>query len=213
MSADVDAEPEYAVVDGEKRTLGPGEFEIGVANALYDGNSGERALGAALAQTASGLGNDMLKFSDDYTGRKKGGTYDSETAASYAIGCLDSPAPSSLQAVERLARRAAAAAPHFGASNTWLGLPCTYWPVKTKERPGPIHARGAPPIVVVGTVGDPATPYAWAQSLAQQLDSGRLLTYTGTGHTAYLRGDDCIDHAIDHYLLTLVAPPSTTRCQ
>jgi pimeloyl-ACP methyl ester carboxylesterase len=212
MAADVDAEPEYAKVDGEKRILGPGEFDIGVANALYDGKSGERQLGAALAQTASGLGNDILKLSDDYTGRLKGGTYTSETAASYAIGCLDAPAPSSLQAVEHLAKRAAAVAPHFGATTTWLGLPCTYWPVKAKEKPAPIHAKGAPPIVVVGTVGDPATPYSWAQSLAQQLDQGRLLTYTGTGHTAYLRGDDCIDHTVDHYLITLVAPPSTTRC-
>jgi pimeloyl-ACP methyl ester carboxylesterase len=212
MAADVDAEPEYAKVNGEQRLLGPGEFNIGVANALYDGASGERKLGAALAQTARGLGNEMLQFSDDYTGRKKGGTYTSETAASYAIGCLDAPAPSSLRAVERLAKNAAAAAPHFGAATTWLGLPCTYWPVKAKEQPGPIHAPGTPPIVVVGTTGDPATPYTWAQSLAQQLDQGHLLTYDGTGHTAYLRGDDCIDNTVDHYLLTVIAPPSNTRC-
>jgi pimeloyl-ACP methyl ester carboxylesterase len=212
MAADVDAEPEYAKVDGEQRTLGPGEFDIGVVNALYDGSSGERKLGAALAQTARGLGNDILKSSDDYTGRMKGGAYTNETAASYAIGCLDAPWPSSLRAVERLAKKAAAAAPHFGASTTWLGLPCTYWPVKAKEKPAPIHAPGTPPIVVVGTVGDPATPYSWAQSLAQQLDAGHLLTYTGTGHTAYLRGDACIDHTVDHYLIAVLAPPNGTRC-
>jgi pimeloyl-ACP methyl ester carboxylesterase len=212
LAADVDAEPEYAKVHGEKRLLGPGEFDIGVANALYDGSSGERKLGAALAQTARGLGNDMLQLSDEYTGRKNGGTYTSETAASYAIGCLDAPSPSSLRAVEQLAQRAAAVSPHFGASTTWLGLPCTYWPVKSKETPAAIHAPGAPPIVVVGTVGDPATPYSWAQSLAHQLEQGRLLTYNGTGHTAYLRGDDCIDHTVDHYLIALVAPPSDTRC-
>src|SRR5262249_55284523 len=115
-------------------------------------------------------------------------------------------------AVERLAQRAAAVAPHFGATTTWLGLPCTYWPVKSRERPAPIHARGTPPIVVVGTVGDPATPYSWARALAEQLDSGHLLTYNGTGHTAYLRGDNCIDRTVDHYLITMVAPPSNTRC-
>ena len=48
-----------------------------------------------------------------------------------------------------------------------------------------VTAKGAPPIVVLGTTGDPATPYAWAQSLAGQLPGGVLLTLRGQGHTAY----------------------------
>ncbi len=48
-----------------------------------------------------------------------------------------------------------------------------------------LHATGAAPILVLGTVDDPATPYEWAKALASQLDSGRLLTWQGTVHTAY----------------------------
>ena len=67
--------------------------------------------------------------------------------------------------MQALARRAAQIAPYFGATTVWLGLPCTFWPVPAASRP-PIHAPGAPPILVVGNTDDPATPYSWAQSVA-----------------------------------------------
>ena len=72
-------------------------------------------------------------------------------------------------------------------------------------------ASGAPPILVVGTTGDPATPYAWAQKLAQELSSGVLLTRTGEGHTAYGKSP-CIDGLVDAYLLTLAVPATGTVC-
>jgi hypothetical protein len=83
--------------------------------------------------------------------------------------------------------------------------------VREREKVAPIHGRGAPPIIVVGTLGDPATPYAWAKSLATELQSGRLLTYEGDGHTAY-GSSDCIDHAVNEYLLTRTEPATGTRC-
>ena len=78
--------------------------------------------------------------------------------------------------------------------------------------PAPATAEGSRPILVVGTTRDPATPYEWAQTVAGTLDSGRLLTYEGDGHTAYRRGDDCIDRAVDAYLLRGELPPEGTRC-
>jgi pimeloyl-ACP methyl ester carboxylesterase len=75
-----------------------------------------------------------------------------------------------------------------------------------------VHAEGAGPILVVGTTRDPATPYAWAQSLAAELSSGRLLTYEGDGHTAYATGSGCIDAAVDTYLIGGVLPDEGTRC-
>jgi pimeloyl-ACP methyl ester carboxylesterase len=208
-------ESDPATIDGEVRSLGIGEANIGVATALYAGNTatGWVMLGRALNDAARGDGSALLALSDAYTGRNTGGRYDNLTAAFYAIGCLDGPAPRSADAVERLAQRAARVAPDFGASTVWLGLPCTYWPVPPDGRPAPIHAPGAPPIVVVGTTNDPATPYAQAQALAGQLDSGRLLTYVGQGHTAYGHGHACIDQAVDAYLVDLKLPADGTRCE
>jgi len=204
-----------ADIDGEQRTLGVGEANIGVATALYygEGANGWVRLGKALNDAAIGDGSALLELSDEYTGRETGGDYDTVTAAFYAIGCLDGPAPRTADAVAQLARRTARAAPDFGASTVWLGLPCTYWPVRSDDRPAPVHAKGAPPIVVVGTTNDPATPYAQSAALARELDAGHLLTYDGEGHTAYGRGHTCIDEAVDEYLVTLKPPPEGARCE
>ena len=68
-----------------------------------------------------------------------------------------------------------------------------------------MSASGAEPILVIGTTGDPATPYRWAVSLAEQLESGVLVTYEGEGHTAY--GENaCIDAIVDGYFLTGAVP-------
>jgi pimeloyl-ACP methyl ester carboxylesterase len=212
LVATIAAEPVPGTVDGEHRTLGPGELDIGVASALYDGADGYDDLASALAQAGRGSGDGMLAHADAYTGRTTGGKYTNETAALYAVGCIDSPAPPTLSAVEQLAARAARAAPHFGASTVWLGLPCTFWPVPVEGKVAPIHAPGAPPIVVVGTTHDPATPYAWAQSLAAQLRTGRLLTAAGASHTAYGRNNSCVDQNVDRYLVELVVPARGTTC-
>ena len=66
--------------------------------------------------------------------------------------------------------------------------------------------------VVRGTTRDPATPYAWAQHLASQLDSGHLLTRVGDGHTAYTRGSACIDDAVDAFLIRGTIPPDGKVC-
>jgi pimeloyl-ACP methyl ester carboxylesterase len=207
-------ETEPATVQGEHRTLDIGEANIGVASALYSGtgSQGWGALSVALNNAARGDGAALLTLSDGYTGRNPGGGYDNETAAFYAIGCLDGPAPPTLTAVRQLAERAARVSPHFGASTVWLGLPCTYWPVPPVSRPGPIRAAGAPPIVVIGNTDDPATPYEQAEALAHELQSGRLLTYVGEGHTAYGR-DACIDRAVDTYLMSLEVPATGTHCR
>jgi len=208
----VAAETTPATVHGEARTLGPGEFDIGFANALYAGEPGFGTLADALVETARGLGDRMLALADDYTQRQPGGKYSNLTAAFYATSCLDGPAPRTVADVQRLADLAARAAPHFGASSAWLGLPCTFWPVPPRDKPAAVHAAGAPPLLVVGTLDDPATPYVWAKSLASQLRSGHLLTFEGDGHTAYGRGSSCIDDAVEGYLVNAKLPPEGTRC-
>jgi hypothetical protein len=214
LTSSLEAETLPGTVNGEHRTLGPGEANIGIAEGLYGGeNDGWVALGRALNGAARGDGSALLALSDEYTGRRPGGTYDHENDAFYAIGCLDSPPPATVAAVQQLAARAARVAPHFGASTAWLGLPCTLWPVAPDGAVGPVHAPGSPPILVIGTTDDPATPYASAQALARELASGHLLTYAGEGHTAYGRGDACIDTRVDRYLISLSVPTAGSRCK
>jgi len=76
----------------------------------------------------------------------------------------------------------------------------------------PVRAPGAPPIVVVGTRKDPATPLAWAKSLASQLGSGVLITAPGEQHTAFGTGNTCVDGAVVRYMVDLKAPNKTLNC-
>jgi pimeloyl-ACP methyl ester carboxylesterase len=208
----VRSEPVPGKVNGEARMLGPGELDIGVASALYLGADGYDALAAALSQTASGNSAKMLELSDAYTGRRTGGSYSNETAVFYATSCLDAPSPQRVAEVQRLADDAARSAPHFGASTVWLGLPCTFWPVPAEGRVGPLHAPDAPPVLVVGALHDPATPYSWARSVSAAMRTARLLTVDGTSHTSYARGNGCVDSTVDRYLVHLALPDRGASC-
>jgi hypothetical protein len=66
---------------------------------------------------------------------------------------------------------------------------------------------------VIGTTSDPATPYQWAVSLADQLQSGVLITRVGEGHTGYNKGNTCVDDAVVAYLVDGVVPDADIRCE
>ena len=112
-----------------------------------------------------------------------------------------------------VAADAGALAPDFGALFAWGGLTCAVWPIPASARrvPAPVRAPGSPPILVVGTTGDPATPYAWAQAVASQLEHGVLLTRTGLDHVAIFYSS-CVRSWDATYLVTLQTPPSGTVC-
>jgi pimeloyl-ACP methyl ester carboxylesterase len=197
-------------VQHSPRTAGPAAFLYGTAAALYD-TSTWTDLAISLDDASRGDGTDLLKLFDAYTERSADGSYGNLFEANEAINCLDAPSPSVAQ-FEAAAAQAKAAAPVFGLQNLYSGLGCAVWPIPATGTIGPIHANGAPPILVVGSTGDPITPYAWAQSLAGQLQHGVLLTRVGDGHTAY-RASSCIRDKVDRYLIDLAVPPPGTRCQ
>ena len=77
-----------------------------------------------------------------------------------------------------------------------------------------VGPTSAPPILVVGSTGDPLTPYEGAQSMAKSIPSSVLLTRTGEGHGSYLLppANPCINDAISSYLLNDSPPPPGTTC-
>ena len=86
-------------------------------------------------------------------------------------------------------------------------------------RPGPVNnpqrallpARTGP-VLLVNARHDPATPYAWAEHVAAQLGPrASIVTYEGWGHIVYGRSD-CVNGAMDRYLLTARPPAAGTRC-
>ena len=90
-------------------------------------------------------------------------------------------------------------------------LICPLWPVAPAPKTPKIIARGARPIVVIGTTGDPATPYEYAVGMGKQLDSGVLVTFRGYGHLAYGQSP-CIRKIVQAYLNNNVVPENKTTC-
>ncbi|MFI6687326.1 alpha/beta hydrolase [Streptomyces sp. NPDC050485] len=204
-----DAKP---IPTGQSRTLGESLATTGVIAAMYDQEAWPE-LRTALTRAMKGDGAGLLALADSYYERDKSGQYANLMYANAAVNCLDLP-PSFAGPTDVTAALPSfeQASPVFGDGFAWSSLNCAYWPVKATGAAHRIEARGAAPILVVGTTRDPATPYKWAQSLAAQLSSGTLLTYEGDGHTAYGRGSECIDTAINTYLLDGTPPAKGKRC-
>jgi pimeloyl-ACP methyl ester carboxylesterase len=167
---------------------------------------------SALGQAANGDGSQLLLLADLSNGREDDGSYTGNGSYSImAVNCLDHPAPASLEYQKQKTAELLEKFPEVGFTAYDQTL-CDQWPVQPMREPAPISASGAPTIVLIGTTGDPATPYTWAESLNKQLDDSVLLTFEGNGHTAYGRSGGCIEEAVDGYFLEDTIPEDGLTC-
>jgi len=204
----VDAQPLPA--PGADRPAGEGETMLGIISAMYSKFTWAQ-LTRALTDALDGDGTGLVRLTDQYLQRESDGSYPNLIEANSAVNYVDQQCPKDPAAYEKLAPEFAKDSPHFGASAAVSGLTCAYWPAPASPVKTP-KAAGAPPIIVISTTNDPATPYEWGLALAEQLDSGVLLTHRGEGHTIYAQGSRCIDDAVNAYLLELKVPESGTSC-
>jgi pimeloyl-ACP methyl ester carboxylesterase len=156
------------------------------------------------------LGNFYLDR-DEQTGEWNGNS----GVAFTAISCLDSADSTSdwtIKDQRDFARRVEEVAPTFGWWFAGTGG-CEGWPYEADEAVSDLDAAAtaASPLLVIGTTNDPATPYKWAQTLAADLGAP-LLTYTGEGHTAYGRSNQCVTDVVDAYLVDGVVPEDGVQC-
>ena len=167
----------------------------------------------ALDGAFDGDPTDMLYLADLGAERQADGNYTSNSTAAFtAINCLDYPMESDLAGMKENAAELEEASPTLGRYLAYGGTTCENWPAEPVRTPAPVDAAGADPILVIGTTGDPATPYEWAVSMTDQLESASLLTYEAQGHTAYSRGDSCVQDAVDSYFIEGTMPDEGTVC-
>ena len=186
---------------------------VGMISAMYSESSGWPSLRLGLSQAFSGDGTVLLALADAYTERNADGTYASNVNSAFpAISCTDRPGTSSVGEAKRLSQKYEQISPIFGRTFAWGAVSCRDWPVTKGAFPTSAVAKGADPIVVIGTTRDPATPYAWSVSLAKSLENGVLISRDGDGHTGYNAGNTCVDDAVDAYLVGGVIPNDPTGC-
>lgn len=198
--------------DGSRTLTGALAFS-GVALPLYDESSWSYLTVGLTEAIQGGSGSVLLQLADLYYDRVDGRYTTNATVAFWAIGCADDRGTTDIAQMRADAAEIEAAAPTVGSFFGYGGVLCANWPVPEAGGLDSYTAKGAAPIVVIGTTNDPATPYAWSESLTATLgDSATLLTYEGEGHTAYGRSNDCILDAVDAYLVDGTVPAEGTRC-
>ena len=145
--------------------------------------------------------------------RDPDGTPNALGEANLAVNCLDRAVPADPAAHDADAAATIAAAPRFGEVSAYLWLACTHWPAANPDRfTGPYTGAGAPPALVIGGRVDSQTPYAWAESMASELEGAVLLTRDGYGHGSVGVGLECVEAAVDRALVDGVLPAPGTTC-
>jgi pimeloyl-ACP methyl ester carboxylesterase len=199
-----DAQPLSSSAPGETRKATGGIVVTAVASALYDQSQWD-ALGAALVAAKAGDAAKLFALSDAYNGRDATtGNYTNLQDANLAINCNDSTFQVTDAVVAAEAARWRSEYPIFGLNAAASLYSCVGWPPSGHPLP-PASAPGAPPILVVGTVHDPATPFASTAVLAKALGSGVVLSWDGEGHTAYPK-TPCVTTKVNDYLISDQVP-------
>lgn len=211
--ADLEANP--LPTSDPARPLTQGLATNALAYPLYTPDYGWPLLTANLRRALVGDGSGLLDIVDLFVRRNADGTYDDNGLEMlFAVNCVDRTDRPSMTQVQQLAAEWSLQAPIFGAPLAFSNAACERWPVPASAAPTTTPLTDTPPIVVVGTEFDPATPYEWSVALSDFFSDGRLVSRIGgDGHTAYRGGSRCVDDIIDAYLIAGTAPTDGTECR
>lgn len=193
------------------RPAGPGETVLGVIAPLYS-VAWER-LDRIIDQALDGDGSGLVDSADSYLDRR-GNDYANSTEMNIAVNCIDNaPGDPPLTYAEYKKELSGLSDPTSILSDALsAGFGCEYWEATPDPLEPPVDVRGTPPIVILSTTGDPATPYQWGVAVSEQLAGSVLVSYLGEGHTVYAQGEECIDDLVDDYFLELRVPEPGVEC-
>ncbi len=197
------------------RELTQGLAVTGMLSLLYSQGSWDYLTSALREMGDEGRGDLMLAVAERYNGRDDAGHYRNVHAANRAVNCADFASRPTLATVHEQQAAFVDASPVFGPHLVWGLLSCADWPVTGEQDQPEVSAEdAAQPILLLGTTGDPATPYVGAERMREELGEGVgvLLTYDGEGHGAYGDGDACVTDAVNAHLLSGTLPDDGTVC-
>jgi pimeloyl-ACP methyl ester carboxylesterase len=197
------------VKTGAGRAATAGWIFTGVVAALYAQDRWP-LLARALDGLRRNRATEIFVLADSYAERDAQGQYSNLFDANATVNCTDDDKTPTVEKIRQLQGDWRQKYPLFGGNLAILSLVCAQWPGKHDPYPT-AAATGAPPIVVVGTTGDPATPYEQTAKLAQMLGVGTVLTWQGEGHTAYPQ-TRCVTDAVNQYLIDLKVPAAGLTC-
>lgn len=195
------------------RRLDGGVFDIAMSMGLYSEDYWPE-LDILFDEIAEGVTDQAFLLADSYYGRDDNGEYlDNSLEAFLAISCVDYPVVTDPAVIAQQNAELRAAAPTTTRASSQGDVLCANWPFSYRgEGPTSVTGKGAAPVLIVSTTGDPATPYEWGVALSKQLESAQLITFNGEGHTAYGQGNECVIGAVDAYFTKGTVPASDPDC-
>jgi pimeloyl-ACP methyl ester carboxylesterase len=191
----------------EERELGLSATITGMIVTLYSQETWIY-LTQAFQEGLAGDGSLFLILADFYNDRNPEGGYSTNiNEANLAISCADNfVKPKSQERLDEI--RGASLV--FGRYYALPEMSCIGWPDGIGMIPLSFRVELMNRPVIVGTTGDPATPYEQAVSLADLL-GGRLVTLRGEGHTAY-GSNSCVTSIVDAHLEGADLGTSSLNC-
>ena len=180
----------------------------GMIVTLYSADSWQ-FLSQAFDEAFEGNGSTFLLLADFYNDRDSEGGYLSNiTEANYAISCSDDWLWPEVPDVSAAVLAASSVFGRYFASDDYG---CEGWPQGIGMQQLDYKVALAKGPLILGTTGDPATPYSQAVALSELLDGAQLLTLEGEGHTAY-GSNDCINDLVDSFFAGETLDPSSAIC-
>ncbi|QEU82812.1 alpha/beta fold hydrolase [Streptomyces subrutilus] len=187
--------------------VGTGELQAAYLQAAYyDDVWPERA--AALAAFLRGDPDPLAGQAAPDPAAAPAAEAENAAAVYTAVLCNDAPWPADWETWDRDTTELARTAPFEAWANTFLNLPCAYWPVRDRQRPDPVGPPPAagprlPRTLVVAAERDGATPYRGALELQRRLGGeAALVTEEGSGSHGVVGGRNaCVDRHVERYLL------------
>ncbi|MFI6029121.1 alpha/beta hydrolase [Amycolatopsis magusensis] len=189
-------------VDGVK--VGPGELDSRVVG-LLKSKRAFPGLADFLVQLRTLTGNDAPKQARAAIAAEPASN-DALLAVLTAVRCNDSPTPGDRESVIRRSQEFLDQG-ELLAGGYWMFIQnCIFW--DNQPRPLPtMDGKGVPPVVLVQSANDPATPIEGARKAHAGFENSRLLTVTGEGdHGIYGYGNPAVDEVVDAYLVDGVVP-------
>jgi pimeloyl-ACP methyl ester carboxylesterase len=141
---------------------------------------------------------------------------DNLPAALMAVNCADDPdrptAEQVTRSLGRLRKQYEQASPVFGRYRLTQVLMCYGRPRGTDYIREDVKDVDTAKMLLIGTRGDPATPYRWTEETARRLGpSAVVLDNKGEGHTGYA-SSECVHRKVDDFLLYGSLPPDGSSC-
>jgi pimeloyl-ACP methyl ester carboxylesterase len=209
LMADLDASP-LPSADGRPPVNRTVALQGVIEAMYYDWRWPALAQSLAAAQ-GDGDGSGLLALNDSYYERTPDGKYGNELEAFQVISCADTAERKSVEETDAENARFTEVAPRIAPEGSAGGYFCTFFPDSLDPRTV-ITGAGAGPIVVIGTTGDPATPFQSTVRMSDTLEDGRLVIVEADQHTGY-GVNRCVIEVVNDYLIDLIAPADETECR